>query len=649
MYFPAIKKAIQGLEEKLFYRIAIFYLENLGYTGLSIVDGAGDGGRDVVCDRENLRIQLSVRKDWETKINEESSKTASEGKSHLIYITNRAISPIAEQNFLGEKYKNPGVVDLSIHDLSRISTSLTRPGAILKAYEMLGMKIPNHITADPKEIALSSVLLFSTEAKELRDEVIEAAIRSSLFRNGEKKLSEKHIVSEVAKLLPWNNSDRFVASAFSRLRAKGRIKGGKETPKLSEAEFELMQVAETEVLTARLVDIKMLVDELAITETVAEKLLDLSLELLVRNRELNGLGPREEELSEYLASNGLTRKRLRVYDALSKTSSAKIKQHGATIDHICETNTFDIYRALGRQTDLAVVLDASVAMPVVCGLSFGHAASRYGVAAVALKKTCEAHGINLVVPESYLNEMASHGLKALEFLEVYNQLPAEAKKPLRESGNAYLSHYTHISSIMKESGDDLTLKEFLAYFGIKAGTPIRRVENSIRSILENLGVTVVPDVRYDKSILEDLAFEKKSDPPILIEHDARVCTMIKNDNNHGYVLATWDKAVVRVLEGIVRVYADNPGRIIDFLGMAKGVNSEVEKSYDLLSSLLHMDERKSEKLALAIEKIKSSEQVYKLKAIVDVARSNSAADWELRAEDVYPLLDVEPYEEPEKE
>ncbi len=70
LYLPAIKTAIQNLEEKHFYGVALMYLEQLGYKELSVVDGAGDGGRDVMCSRDDLRIQLSVRKDWDKKINE---------------------------------------------------------------------------------------------------------------------------------------------------------------------------------------------------------------------------------------------------------------------------------------------------------------------------------------------------------------------------------------------------------------------------------------------------------------------------------------------------------------------------------------------------------------------------------------------------
>ena len=126
------------------------YLERLGYKELSVVDGTGDGGRDVTCSRDDLRIQLSVRKDWDRKINEEAANTKSAGLRHLIFVTNRIISPADEQDFFERTYGYKGEVEVSIADLRRIATVLTRPGVINRSYEMLGMAVPNEVHADPR-------------------------------------------------------------------------------------------------------------------------------------------------------------------------------------------------------------------------------------------------------------------------------------------------------------------------------------------------------------------------------------------------------------------------------------------------------------------------------------------------------------------
>ncbi len=637
MYFSALKTAIQHLEEKRFYDVALMYLEQRGYQDLSITDGAGDGGRDVVCSRADLRIQLSVRKDWETKINDEASKTLAAGKRHLIFVTNRPIGPDAEQQFLDTGYKQKGRVDLTIADLRRVSTALARPGVIRRSYEMLGMAVPLELHADPKDIAISTVLLFSQEARELRDEVIEANLRAHLLRCPE--TSEAAVIRQVAEAIPGENVDRAAKSALSRLRMAGRVQQGENGLRLSDAEMQVMQAAETEFLAARSADVAALAEVTGLGSEAAGKLLDIALELLVRGRDLHGQGPLEASLSNFLAAHGLNRKRTAVFEALAATATARLRQYGATVDQIFSTNSFDIYRALGRRTDLSMVLDASVAMPVLFGLAFGEAKSRYGLAAIALKRACDAHGIKMVVPQTYLNEMAAHGLRALEWLEVYNALPAEAREPLRASENAYISHYTHIAETLRQKGEELSLKEFLIYFGISPGRHLSSVENRIQTVLDQQNIKIIANGVFRQDIRDRIQKKKPHRSNTLIDHDAIVVTMLKNEDQKGFVLATWDKVMIDLVEELARVYADTPVRVIDFLSMATGEDFECEQSYELMATLLHIDELAAAPLAQTIEQIRSVEQAYKLERFIREARGRRDPTWALSPQDIAPFID----------
>lgn len=637
MYFSALKTAIQNLEEKRFYDVALMYLEQRGYQDLSIVDGTGDGGRDVVCSRDDLRIQLSVRKDWETKINDEALKTLESGKRHLIFVTNRPIGPDAEQQFLDTGYKQKGRVDLTIADLRRVSTALARPGVIRRSYEMLGMAVPLELHADPKDIAISTVLLFSQEAHELRDEVVEANLRAQLLRRP--GTSEAALIHLVAAAIPGENVDRAAKSALSRLRIAGRVQHEASGLRLSVVELEVMQAAEIEFVAARNADVTALAEVTALDREAAGELLDIALELLVRNRDLDGQGPLEASLSSFLAKHGLGRKRTAVFQALAATGTARLKQYGATVDQIFSTNSFDIYRALGRRTDLSLILDASVAMPVLFGLAFGEAKSRYGLAALALKRACDAHGIKMVVPRAYLNEMAAHGLGALERLDIYNALPEEAREPLRASENAYISHYTHIAETARQKGDELSLKQFLNYFGIIVGKSLSSVENRIETLLDQYNIKVIPSGRYDQHVRNRIQEEKLFHSKTLIDHDAIVVTMLKDEDRKGFVLATWDKVMIDLVEELARVYADTPVRVIDFLSMATGEDFESEQSYELMATLLHLDERAAARLANKIEQIRSVEQAYKLDEFIREARERKGATWALSAQDIAPFID----------
>ncbi|QYA15928.1 hypothetical protein [Rhizobium sp. AB2/73] len=637
MYFPALLKAIQALEEKAFYNVAIMCLEQLGYRDLSIVDGPGDGGKDVVCSRPDVRIQLSVRKTWEQKINEEAANTEAAGLRHFVYVTNRAITPDDQDEFLDTQYRYKGIVDLTIIDLRRVATSLTRPSVIREAYELLGLRIPAELVADPKDVTISTLLMFSKDAKDLKEEFIEASIRARLLHV--EGIPEEQLIENVAAALPGINIDRSARAALSRLRIAGRVKGAATAVKLSDSEVKKMQAAETEYLAAREIDLAAVAKVTRLNVEDSGKLLGLALELLVRDENLDGLGPIEQAIRSFLAEKRLEHKRDEIYEVLSKTNLSKLKQYGKAVSQIFATNTFDIYRALGRRTDIKVVLDSSVAMPVLFGLSFGGARSRYGVAALALKTALVQHKIAAVVPRPYLNEMAAHGRAAIALVDAYGALPRDAKRSLRSSENAYLSHFAHIEETMEEKGESISLGEFLAYFGIQAGRSLDKVENKIESLLDSHGIKVITCPKTDQTVFRSMSAAKKYHDKYIIDHDAAVATLLKNDDEHGYILSTWDKTMMDFVEDLIRVYADTPARVIDFLSMAGPSNFASEQNYELISTLLHIDEKRAVPLAEKIASIRTAEQAFKLDQIIQGARKLHGAAWELKAEHVAPLLD----------
>lgn len=637
MYFSALRRTIQSLEEKIFYDIALMFLEVLGYKDLSIVDGPGDGGRDVVSSRTDLRIQLSVRRDWERKINEEAETTRLSGRRHLVFITNRQISPARENEFLTSEYLEAGKVEVTIHDLADVSTTLSRPGVIKRSYERLGMVIPQQLHATPEEIAISSVLLFSKEARELREEMIEALVRAEFLRGGNH--TEVDVINAVSVAFPYAGIERAAASAVSRLRVSRRVVTSSGGLALSDAERSTMEAAELEYLAAIAKDVATLGALTRLSPEQSRQLLDLATNLVSQSRDLSGKGPAEEQLRAFLAGHGLTRRRTQIYEALSTSAVAGLRRYGSTVRQIFETDTFDIYRALGQRTDLTMVLDASVAMPLIFSLAFRPATSRYGVSALALKRAADAHGMRVVVPRCYLNEMAAHGMKALEFLEIYKQLPEDATEALTSSQNAYLSHFSHISWELRTEGKALTLDAFLRYFGIYAGRSIGHIENKIQSVLDQFGVRILPDRRYDPEIKREIVEKKPNEDRLIVDHDAIVCTILKEDDEKGFIFVTWDRVLTIIVEDLTRVYADTPARAIDFLAMTVGSNVESDINYETFSALLHADEQKAERLARAVERIRTADQVYKLDAYVSAARRQDSK-WQLRAAEVENILDL---------
>lgn len=627
MILPTLKRAIQAQEEKRFYDIALLFLSANGYKDLSVVDGTGDGGRDVTCSLKDLRIQLSVRKDWLTKINSESTLTKAAGQSHFIYVTNRPISPAEQAEFQTKKHVNHGEVVVTIYDLNAISTTLAQSGVIHRAYELLGMHVDGKLQATAKEIALSSIVLFSPEAKELRVNVVEANITAWLLKNG--PVTKDRAIAAVAQLLPYPTASDDIERSIGRMSTDGRLINSAGQVSLSAAEAQKASSAEEEYLQAASADLQLLEQKYGLKTDEAKQLLALALELIVRDKPLEERGVHADALASFIAEKQLNRRKVELYEDLSKTGIAMFDQYGKAIDRILSTNTFDIYRAFGRRTTIKMVLDASVAMPMLCGLAFRGVRSRFGIAAEKLRMLCEEHNFEIVVPSFYLNEMASHGLKAKEFVATYENLPDEARDALVGSRNAYLSHFARMKDIIAAAGETApTLGEFLNHLGFGPNSNLRTAENRLSTLLDGHSIRTQRYSKIDMELRKQVADRKDTSvSPYVIDHDAMALSLLHEDDESGFIFATWDHILIGMVTEIDRIYADTPARIIDFLSMASGTNYECDQSIDLLTSLIHIDDAKALALAQKIEGIQSADQAFRLRCFIDDARSRGGTEW----------------------
>ncbi|MGE4073031.1 MAG: hypothetical protein AB7E72_17830 [Lysobacterales bacterium] len=619
-----MKKLIESLEEKRFYDIALLYLTAQGYNDVRIIDGSGDGGRDVATSRSDLRIQLSVRKDWQTKINDETELTLSKGKRHLLYITNRSIPDSNFSEFRASGYKLAGEVEISLIDLKALSSALALPGISKRTYEVLGIQVGDKVIASVSEIAISSYLLFSSDARDLRQEIFESNIKAFVYKNA--SVSEIELIGALSNALPGANVENDLRRFAASLRSRKILHYDENKIYLTDDACAQMKSAELDYLTSIASDTKALCEKYKLEDTEARELIEMSLELIARGEQLDGNDVFAISLLQFIADKGLGRRKQEIFEDLSSLNQAKIKGYGEAVNHIFSTNTFDIFRALGRHAEVVMVLDSSVAMPMMFGLSFGPARSRYGLAASALHDVCAAHGISIKVPRCYLNEMASHGCKALEFLTEYDLLDSDLKSFLRESGNAYLSHFSHAYH-RGDVSSEYTLARFLEHFGIRPGASMLRIENKIESILSSFDIGIIDEGRYAPEIRLEIAKRKPEDYSLIVDHDAKVATYLKNRIDVGFIFATWDKALIDVVEGLSRIFAANPARIMDFLSMAVGSDYEARQSVSLLTTLLYIDEKKTAEIATKIEKIRSVERMHELNDFVSELRESKGGDF----------------------
>ncbi|MDA0574508.1 hypothetical protein [Burkholderia gladioli] len=628
MYFSAIKKGIGSVEEKIFYNVALLFLSAKGYKDLEIIDGKGDGGRDVKCSRSNIRIQLSVMANWRAKLNKEAKTTKDAGVTHFLYVTNRLITEGIRNSFFDNEYKLQGEVEITILDLNAISTTLSLPRYRQEACKILGMFIDKTIKASQSDVAISNLLLFSDESRELRDNIIESHIGAVLHFKG--SLPEGDLINEVRSSLRVGNSIGNIKKAVGRMRSHGKLVNVAKGLDLSDATRATIRAAHDDYVLSIKHDRDNLEKKYQLTTDAADAFIKIALELLSKGQERDSGTELSEALNALISDHKLTDRKTELYGDLARLNVARVKQYGKTVDHIQNTNTFDIYRALGMQTSLQMILDASVAMPMLFGLAFKAAHSRYGVAAEALESMCREHEIKLTVPDFYINEMAHHGLSAFGYLDEYEKIPARSKDYLIGSENAYLSHYSYIRDFANDDdGKSLTLRDFLALFGIYADSSPRQIENKIGSLLNSYGIQIISGHGYDGKVISDLRELKPNESDIIIKHDASLVRLISENQDSGYIFATWDRTLILYLEGISRVLADTPARINDFLSMANGTAYESDESVELLTSLIYCDEQKLVALAKKIEKVMRAKHGYLLTQYSDEERAKHGKHWQL--------------------
>lgn len=636
MTFRALQNMIESVDETQFYDVALFFLTALGYQNPTIVDGPYDGGRDVVCDRSDLRIQLSVQRKWEEKIEKEAATALRLGRRSLIYVCNRRLSQVARDKFW-KKYRLAGQVDVTIYDSQSIASRLSMPGRLGRTFKLLGLQLEPRLSVTPKDVAVSTLLLFGSEAKSLRLEVVRANIASWLNAHG--PASETLVGQQVAKLIPGSNNEELVSGVISRMRGAGEITGPAESTELAPKESERIEAAEEQLFAARQLDIRKLSKSFGLATDDAEKLLTLAINAIVRRSSSGWSQAHVDEFNGFVSEKSLRPKIDVLNKAIAQLDTITFLQRYEVIDKLFATNTFDIHSALGSSDKVKIVLDASVALPMLCSLEFSVVRSRWSAASTSLIDLAKSHGFPVIVPFPYLNEMAAHGLKAFEFQDVFNAFSPELRTVMRESRNAFISHYARIvDRDGKFDGQVISLDEFLKVFGIQPGRSVRNVQSHLEEILVRHGVTCDWGFQVDDRIERDFELAKPNGIPRLIAHDAAVCTSLIRQKSTGFILATWDKVVIDLVQEKARIYADSPGRIVDWLSYVQGIENDIGGSLEAYEALLHVEDQAVRALAEKLERVESTEHAFRLTQIIDESRPR-VGKWEPSIEDLTALVE----------
>lgn len=556
-----------------FRSIALEFLRE-HYRGATVIlaDGTGDGGVDawvVLSSEPRVRLAAQLHagkaKPWDLKLREDARalrdlrerldpddpRRLDHGR--LLFVCTQTPSAIKKEELNAALQRDYGV-SVEVFDARAIASEAVHGrGRVL---DLLARQIPavGEVGARPLPNARDEVLLafafFHEQPAKYRWEVAKSAIATVLHRH-RGGLPRSELLSAAAELLRLS-SDRLLQRALRNLEREGKVVVDGERVAASTAFAERTRTALTiaaadeEALRRRCeADLApLLAKGVHHRSERARRAVDAvfgDLGLLVRDSvSERALGAVDRDPSRLGKADDEARRR---WQALAHKLASELELDHAALEaafgalvravadspfarnlaaaelfmRITEYDADELARVLEMTSPLRVVLDASVAMPMICAL-FDRPSPAWetSIAAHSLYASLRARGARMSVPSVYIEEIAAHLIKARAFETII-----ETESELERSRNFFVAHY---SSTRREGERRAAeFREFLTAFG--APHPFagqvqlkerRRVEYTIGEILR----------RYEIEVDEVLVH---TDDPALVDEPAREGVLIRHD------------------------------------------------------------------------------------------------------------------------
>lgn len=496
--------------------IARLVLRLSGYADSRITDGPHDGGADLRVQAADgatlpLAVALSIEHDWQKKLREDVIKARHKlAVPRVLFISSRRIPEGTFRPLQVELHDKFGVhVDRldqqGIADLVMDNRALPE---LLRALDIDLSSEPQPTNpADRRREAAFAYAFFSPEVRSFREVIREKSLLLALdHMGGTAEISA--LCSDAARLLGSHIDDApRLLSDLERLLKQGRVRRVNGSVALSDNEQATLHALRT--LRSR--------EEAALRSKLSAHLGALGLQTTdeVLDIALRGLGAlmlrhagAPSALEDIHAQVQRLRRELQAHGLPAGTRGDECLQQLVELARNSPLGdslaTGSLYRTLTNlqrgallvaldACSIAFVLDASVAIPMLCALFHGHVEQRFFVVAEELYRRANAHGFSIELPRVWLEEMASHLLKARD----YQALARAGADDLRLSQNAYVSYYASY----RPRGQLGELSQFLTTFGLTEPTARlaahdflaarQQIEVAIRRQLVRYGVKII--------------------------------------------------------------------------------------------------------------------------------------------------------------
>lgn len=604
-------RIIEGTDVSVFRSIVTLLTPLIGLKDAEYCDGPYDGGKDfnlatMPVNNVKIGIQISVEKDWQSKIKRDAAKLKTNYSCDVMYyISSKRIPELTFETIREEIFCDLGVT-VSKYDNQAIATRLISHNKVKDALILMGLDISDPEGSQskylgPKYEAVSSLLLFDADSKDLRMRFFQSIIMSTLSRerDGESRIS---LIDKVKENFNIDASQLVqIGSNIDRLLQSGEIISSKGKVLLSDKvqkRYEGLKASTNLELESLKEDFDKKITEIfgdKLDEKTKKILLDNFLDLVVY---LSGKKYNTYEISnndnfafqtiqEIINSKLGREKSTAVFKELSDFfASSDFCKHIACAklyEAFLNTKSSHLINALGGTEDLNIYIDSSVFIPVICGVLFEKVPDRFSQSGAALHQLIKDHKFNAIVPHDYMEEVASH---LIEACRDYRHI-IEKDIDLSSSGNAFVSHYSNY----RKNFPELSFEKYVEVFGARlknitsdmSDQQFYSVRNRITSEIANIASKYnfkvetyrveyfAKNLEFLKDLLEENELTK---PEVLVRHDAKVISYLSgNYVSSGIVkiLCTWDKIHSMVNpDGNSGYYVMHPIAVIDYLSLANG-------------------------------------------------------------------------------
>ena len=606
MQIDNITKIIESMTVSQFRTLCLEYLNLLGYSESSLTDGPYDGTKDYKIltsrDMQSVSIAMSITPNWKKKLTDDISnmKRRNPNLSNVFYFSSQRIPEGSFSKYQKEKAINDNIFVIR-YDSQLIASDFIKKNKIDKILKIANIDIKSEVYEHNrqllnKNIAISSLLLFSDDANELRKSFFETIIKTQIL-NSYNPLTREKLIQSIIDTYSFNSEQSpYISSHFDRLLQLKKIFVKDKLFYIEENEGEKLKGLESqfniEFNSIKDVVINLLKEsKLNFTTSEMDDLFDNIEDFilgLARNSTGYSLNNKIDEKGTYQYIRKLIEQKYdkadgsklidNLLEEVSKSTFAKKIASTEMIIDLFNVDSEDLLNIFKAKTYLHIYLDTSVIIPLLCSLLWGEFNTRFSYSANTIYSLFKKHNFKIYIMDKHLEEVASHLIKASQISKIVDII----NEPLL-SQNAFITHY----SLLRKN-KDITFSDYIETFDVALNRIPSEEENSYkfketRNVLQSSIQEILKTyeiITIDNYVLNDYTQEiqnlieirsRKAD--ILLEHDASTIKYLSSslniDNNN--ILCTWDRSLIEYKSiHKLQFHILSPIALIDLLSMAKG-------------------------------------------------------------------------------